>query len=425
MCMCVISPLSLSLFLLFFPLAPVARLLSQPAMFYSDYHCHHTQPPAVRMDTATSKLRRGDIYNASKTTFLWSPYANHYMHFLKDELTKRDIAVKKPHERPYLVAFLSANCQWHRTKFFNTFLRVSIAAGLDPEKDGIHALGPCNHNHVWKPGVADYPSKSLPIGEVYGKYRFVITMENCEETGYVTEKLGNALAGGGVPIYFGDTEAASRIFNADSYIDMKRVWSEAPGSPSLGEKNVKLDHIKAAHWTFMAQYVLDLDKDPQRYAEYTLDNVLAPPERETQADDERKAAARAAAPTAAAAAALGGEEQSPYPLYFPRVDMGLEEQVARSPRVAEAVERLREQVLAGKASRAAEAAAAATAALGRDRDLSSTEASEVIGAGRGVAEGLASEDARTVFSTRWVGAVVDRVASSLGFHWRQDAVRNE
>jgi hypothetical protein len=104
-------------------------------------------------------------------------------------------------------------------------------------------------------------------------------------------------------------------------------------------------------------------------------------------------------------------------------DMGLEEQVARGPRVAEAVQRLRaddvstsaaaaandddEQVLGSKAQRAAAAGGrAAAAALGRvdDWDSSSGSVEGVAGGSRG----------------RWVGfvgAVVNRVAGGLGFHW--------
>ena len=49
----------------YYPNGPWIWVIEEPGMFYSDYHCFHTQPPAVRMDTASSKLRRGDVYNAT------------------------------------------------------------------------------------------------------------------------------------------------------------------------------------------------------------------------------------------------------------------------------------------------------------------------------------------------------------------------
>lgn len=299
----------------------------EPAMFYQDYQCPHSQTMLARLDTASSKLHRIDIpqTKTGETTFLWAPLASAYNHYFHKILTHRNPKVQKPAERPYLVAFLSANCQNHRTTFFNVFLKAAREAGLDPEKDGIHALGPCNHNHVWEPMKFDYPPKSETADKIYAKYRFVITMENTEEVGYLTEKLSNSLAGGGVPIYFGDSEAAMRVFNKRSYIDMKSILSEA-------HRPTALNQITERDWQIIARFVLDLDKDKERYNSYLMDNVLAPPEQERAADEEKRAA-------------LGNmNAPTDYPSYFPRLDLSLEEQVERSPELKAATTRLRERV---------------------------------------------------------------------------------
>ena len=133
-------------------------------------------------------------------------------------------------------------------------------------------------------------------------------MENSEEIGYLTEKLSNSLAGGGVPVYFGDSKAAMRVFDYRSYVDMKRILVEANRQPNI-------EYITESDWEMVSRFILDLDKDKERYNSYLLDNVLASPEQESVANEQDRAAL--------------GKENAPtdYPAYFPRNDMSLEEQV--------------------------------------------------------------------------------------------------
>ena len=48
--------------------------------------------------------------------------------------------------------------------------------------------------------------------EVYARYRWVMAFESAAEPGYVTEKLAETLASGAVPIYYGDSRAARKVF---------------------------------------------------------------------------------------------------------------------------------------------------------------------------------------------------------------------
>ena len=367
-----------------YPNGPWIFVSEEPAMFYQDYQCPHSQTMLARLDTASSKVHRIDIpqTKVGDTTFLWAPLASANNHYFHNILTNRYPTGEKPAERPYLAAFLSANCQPHRTTFFNVFRKVALEAGLDIEKDGIHALGPCNHNHVWEPMKFDYPPKSLTADKIYAKYRFVITMENSEEIGYLTEKLSNSLAGGGVPVYFGDSKAAMRVFDYRSYVDMKRILVEANRQPNI-------EYITESDWEMVSRFILDLDKDKERYNSYLLDNVLASPEQESVANEQDRAAL--------------GKENAPtdYPAYFPRNDMSLEEQVERSLELKEATTRLRDRVFEHRNLRATQLGSMKRRAphLGRDRNV----------------KGDVEEESMAEVTADVKGPFVDAVAKALDF----------
>lgn len=52
----------------------------------------------------------------------------------------------------------------------------------------------------------------------FGIYKFVLAMENKKSPEYVTEKLANAFALGAVPIYWGNVDSASRLFNSNAFL---------------------------------------------------------------------------------------------------------------------------------------------------------------------------------------------------------------
>jgi hypothetical protein len=74
--------------------------------------------------------------------------------------------------RPFLAGWVSANCQQHRSRFFDALV---AAAGGVPELAGtVNALGPCDHNTDWsetdpvRPASLAFPN---PTHSVYGPVR--------------------------------------------------------------------------------------------------------------------------------------------------------------------------------------------------------------------------------------------------------------
>ena len=120
-----------------------------------------------------------------------------------------------------MVGWVSGHCQGFRSQMFQALQRAAAEAGVE----GVDSLGNCEHNRdfsnetAWPPGDAE-------AWDIYPDYRWVMAMENSAEVGYVTEKLPNALAAGAVPIYYGDSVAARKIFKEEAYVDVLRVWRE-------------------------------------------------------------------------------------------------------------------------------------------------------------------------------------------------------
>jgi hypothetical protein len=54
--------------------------------------------------------------------------------------------------------------------------------------------------------------------ETYTDFAFNVAMENRIAPLYVTEKIGHAFNSGSVPIYWGDKQTISTIFNPESFI---------------------------------------------------------------------------------------------------------------------------------------------------------------------------------------------------------------
>ena len=93
-----------------------------------------------------------------------------------------------------------------------------------------------------------------PVIDIYKKYRFVISFENTIEPGYVTEKLVTALAGGAIPVYYGDGDAARMIFPDDVFIDVRDIWQATGRGRDEETPN-------STHWREIFEFLLKLDND--------------------------------------------------------------------------------------------------------------------------------------------------------------------
>jgi hypothetical protein len=242
---------------------PWVQTTAEPTMFFNTWNwCKHDQPAFLRLDTGLGHYKQPTVYDPNATTFLWSPYAMTQVFFNADPwLIHRDEAFKGDNERglgrPYFVGWVSANCQEHRSHFFDALVDVASA---DKKLNGtVHGLGPCNHNKDWS-ATDQFPPRHLTGPEIYKNYRWVLALENVAEPGYLTEKLVNAQASGAVPIYYGDSRAARKVFKKDSYVDAFSEWRKmgvTPSSPPSVED-----------WRRLAERVAEIDKDEALYESY-------------------------------------------------------------------------------------------------------------------------------------------------------------
>lgn len=123
------------------------------------------------------------------------------------------------------IAYVSTNCKVHR----ETLYRLLVER-LGSDK--VHALGRCSHDSTLFPedtksiyglqGVKGYYDDLI---DIYSQYNFVFALENGYRPGYLTEKIANAFEGGAVPIFWGDSDMSSQLFNTKSYIDVSSFAS--------------------------------------------------------------------------------------------------------------------------------------------------------------------------------------------------------
>ncbi len=116
----------------------------------------------------------------------------------------------------------------------------------------IHSMGSVMNNHqdarlLKRHEVGDLLSKV----DVLTDYRFTIAFENRELPGYTTEKILDAWRAGSVPIFWGDP-AITVDFPPDSYLSL----------------------YEAGSMHRLVEQVLEVNNDPQRYAQLQAANPL-------------------------------------------------------------------------------------------------------------------------------------------------------
>jgi len=115
---------------------------------------------------------------------------------------------RQPNSGQHGVVYAATNCYPHRERAFDALSRVVESV----------AIGKCcgSHPELRHPSSlsrAQYNSNYL----VFRDYRYVLCMENHKVTGYITEKILYAFAGGAVPIYYGTLEVFD-LFNREAFI---------------------------------------------------------------------------------------------------------------------------------------------------------------------------------------------------------------
>ena len=114
------------------------------------------------------------------------------------------IRVEKNQNRDKTAAYIAQISPPHRDEMFKALHK------LDPK---VEALGKANKTVDY-----DFPYNGwMNLTNIYKDYKFVFTMENSNEDGYITEKIMNAYIAGAIPIYWG-TKEVKDIFNPKSFI---------------------------------------------------------------------------------------------------------------------------------------------------------------------------------------------------------------
>jgi hypothetical protein len=150
-----------------------------------------------------------------------------------------------PRTRPrkdLFVAYTHRNCVGFREHAFDTLTRMAADHGW-PEPT------PCSACYGSLPRVTRNRGVCAGIGsewatnsKLFGRFRFVIAMENRKWRGYVTEKILNAFVGDSIPIYYG-ADTIFEIFNRESF-----VYYDVTAPGAALEKIEYLMHNETAYW---------------------------------------------------------------------------------------------------------------------------------------------------------------------------------
>ena len=225
------------------------QFIAEPGQSYdnSDW-CPHSNDALVRIDTSLFYMKN----TSHQTVFIWYPYAMYTAKLFRENLHEMKNLFSDL-ERPYFLAWTAANCKGSRPLMFKHLLDELALLNVT----GVHALGSCMRNTAVPIPSRDTGFTALP--QVYKKYRFVLTIESQIESGYVTEKIITALAGGAIPVYIGDRHAVQRMGMKGLFVDVEGVW-KTEGSHANATTSRREDWSHVAH---SGQIIKATDKTDQ------------------------------------------------------------------------------------------------------------------------------------------------------------------
>lgn len=116
----------------------------------------------------------------------------------------QDLRLCRNKVRPYFLAYCASNSVPIRERLFQLL-----------KNENAHGLGKCQTTLGFQVGQHETWRDNY---KHYQNYRFTLAMENCLSTGYVTEKILNAILAGSIPIYYGDSNWVKKVFNEKAII---------------------------------------------------------------------------------------------------------------------------------------------------------------------------------------------------------------
>jgi len=146
------------------------------------------------------------IYSFFKDNIYWVPYCSIIFNYKESQKIYPFNIDRK----------LCGYCNSNPVKFREDF--IDLLADKDTT-NGVYALGKCigTSKKITKKKL-DGGYSTQEMYKEYSNYAFIICMENSIENGYITEKILNGYKAGSIPIYWGDSKTAKKLFNPKSFI---------------------------------------------------------------------------------------------------------------------------------------------------------------------------------------------------------------
>lgn len=154
-------------------------------------------------------------------------------------------------------AFVQYSHRPYRNQFFDILNRYKHVDAPGKQCNNMRPLGGNSD-----PKDSRYGKRQPWVHEVrdfFKDYKFVITFENGIHSGYVTEKIYNAMLCNAIPIYLGAPDVY-RDFNVKSFVHVRDFCSRknAAISPHGSYPKMFMDAVK---------YILELDKNDKAYCD--------------------------------------------------------------------------------------------------------------------------------------------------------------
>ena len=181
-----------------------SHFFGEEAAFCQDlpYICWSGEPRRVDMRRSYAPIFHAITSTKERDNDIILPYAL----FANNEPDPLKFRKYTHTERSYFCCYIARNPVRIRELLFE-ILRATVP--------GCHALGVCQRTEerVIQAGWCNNP-------EVFKDYYFAFALENCILDNYVTEKIINAFLAGCIPIFWGHSATAKRLFNTAAYIDI-------------------------------------------------------------------------------------------------------------------------------------------------------------------------------------------------------------
>eukprot|EP00040_Diaphanoeca_grandis_P010404 m.53227 g.53227 ORF g.53227 m.53227 type:complete len:460 (-) comp21728_c0_seq2:114-1493(-) len=122
----------------------------------------------------------------------------------------------QPTPHPKFLGYVNRHCVAFREEAFDQLVALAAAHQLPPPV----ALGTCHGSHAELQvfNKANDRNNRLENCKILREYRFVITMENANVEGYMSEKIVDAFMASTIPVFYGDKGLALDMFNEKAFV---------------------------------------------------------------------------------------------------------------------------------------------------------------------------------------------------------------